>query len=430
MPATTGGLANIRENLFYVGCGKQSVWGTAVAPTWYSLWLDGTDVNPQAKITLEREGDTSPFMGLAYKENQYGVAKVVEYARPITLGYILQALLGSGSDTYTAPTKSSTFASAVLAGATSFQSVGSLGNSGTLGINATPAYSNAGVYEVVTVNLASQSGTGPYTYTLNGGGAFLNAHAMSDAITSASQHTLTRQTAGYDAFTLEFAFGSATLGEVWRLQDAVCYEVKLTCNKGKPIKVEHSWYGALHKLQSAFSTPSYEGSRVVGQAGAPFIFWEGSGNWLVDGSSSANAATVEKLELDLKNTTNAEDFISESISPALFIPSDMDITATAEAIFTSYNQFNETYFGAKTLSTGASDSYLVGYGAIQTTLQADPVNSLLVNVLNGAYTADSKLTPKLDAKGLRQPFKLTGQRTAAIANPFSATLMNSLASSY
>src|SRR6185312_476147 len=138
----TGGLPAIRDNLFYIGGGKQAAWGTAVAPTWFHRWLDSTDADGSVQYGSEREGDTSPYISLVYKSGQYWAFKVVEYVRPQIAGYALQALLGTGSDTYTAPAKTGTLAAAVVAGATSFTTTTDLGNLGTLALNVDPGYSN------------------------------------------------------------------------------------------------------------------------------------------------------------------------------------------------------------------------------------------------------------------------------------------------
>src|SRR5258707_14240622 len=129
MPATTGGLNTVRNNLFYMGAGKEAVWNTPVPPTWFWRWLDGSDANPDAKFSEEREGDTSPHISLMFKTSQIWAVKVVEYVRPISVGYALQALLGAGSDAFVAGA-ASTFNAPVVAGANTFTTVASIGNVG------------------------------------------------------------------------------------------------------------------------------------------------------------------------------------------------------------------------------------------------------------------------------------------------------------
>lgn len=430
MPGTSGGLTPIQENQFYIGCAKQAAWGTAVAPTQFYRWLDGTDANPETKFQSEREGDTSPYMSLIYKASQYWAFKVMYYARPIGLGQGLQALLGSGSDSYTAPTKSGTLSSAVAAGATTFSTALNLGNTGTLALNFTPGYS-ASAYEVATVNLVSQSGTGPYTYTLANSAAFKNAHASGDAITSASTHTLTRQNGPYDAFSFDSGFlplGSGP-GKSFRTQDAVCYQIDLASQTGKPLAVTEYWYGCLSAIDAAQLSPVYEGQSVVSAAGGPLLHRQAQSNWLVDGASSGNAATVRGFRLTAKNGTAVEDFLTEGLSPAFFIPGTIDITGALDVVFQSYSQYLETYFGSASAASGTTDSYITGFGSTATTYTADAVNSLNLSLPNVYYTAP-KLTPKLDGKPLPQQLAFAASRPNSAVTPFTATLSNSWASQY
>jgi len=425
----TGGIAATRENLYYLGWGKQAAWNTPVAPTNYWRWLDGSDANPDRKVQKEREGDTSPLISLIYPTGQHWVVKVVEYVRPITAGCALQAILGTNSDTYTAPTQSGTLSAAIVAGATSFQTALNLGSSGTIALNFTPGIGNA-TYEVQTVNIASKSGTGPYTYTLNGGVTFKNAHANGDTITSQSSHVFTRQPTTYDPYSLEAAFSQAGFGKAFRIQDAVCYQLKIAMETGKPIKLEHDWYCSLATVQAALQTPVFEGTSVIGQAGAPLHYNMALGAWSVDGATTGAAALIKKAEITLKNSTAAEEFQTEGLSPTYFIPGILDIDGTLDVIFTSYQQFAETYFNALTLAAGAQDSYIQGYGAFSTLFTGDPINSLALSLPNVAYTAAKLNPPKLDGKALMQQLAFSAQKTALTPTTFTATLTNSQASSY
>lgn len=426
----TGGLTPIRGNDAYVGYGKQSVWATPVPPTCYPRWLDGSEWGSEVKVTSEMQGDGSPHKGLMYKTEQYGMVKIVEYAYPIGAGYALQALFGSGSDTYTAPTKSGTLSAAVLAGANSFQTSLDLGNVGTLALNFTPGVSSM-VYEVQTVDLTTKTGVGPFTYSLSGTAKFLYAHAMTDVITSASTHLLKRQLVSYDPYTIEFGWGrqTGTPSQFWRLQDAVCTELKITLEAKKPVKFEHTWYGTLVKLQAASTAPAYEGINIVGQAGSPFMFYQNSGTFSVDGATTGNAAQLEKVEISLKNTTDPAEFVTESINPSYFQLGDIDATVTASAVLQNFNQYNEMYYGASSIATGATDSYKVGYGSLSGTLSTDGLNAFTFNIANAGYTA-GRPVPKLDGKSMLQPIQMTPVTNGATPDPYSFTLANSQASVY
>lgn len=440
MPATTGGITTTRNNLFYVGAGKEATWGTAVAPTWFWRWLDGTDANPDLKVQEEREGDSSPHISLIYKTAQWEAFKVVEYLRPITVGYALQALLGTGSDTFTTAAQSTTLSTAVAAGATSFNSTASIGNSGTGYFNFSPAYAGA-TYEVVNVNLASRTGTGPYTYNLVAGQTFLNAHLINDPITSASTHVFTRQNTTYDAYALEYAFGASAFGvfKVLRVQDCICTDVKITSEApNKPVKLEHTWYGAPGKIQAALSAPTFEGTSTVGVAGGPLTHAMGSSTWSIDGSTAGttNAATVKHVDITLKNSTTPEELQSEGIYAPYYMPGNFDIDGTITVLFQNYAQYLETYWGSSSATTGATDSTLVGVGALAVTWaninlagSQDGLNSLALSLPQIAYKA-AKMTPKLDGKPVEQPISIKGFKSAALPTPITLTLLNSWNNQY
>lgn len=421
-------LTAFRENLYYIGFAKQSGWNTPVTPTKFWRWLGGSDANPKTKMQKEREGDTTPFITLVYKKDQYWEIKIKHYIRPQMAGYGLQGLLGTGSDTYTAPTKSTTLSAAITAGATSFSSVASLGNTGTGYVNFTPGYSST-TYEVQNVNLASQTGTGPYTYNLVSGGSFKNAHSSSDAITTVSTHVLTRQPTTYDPYTIEVAFNTASTGKAFRIQDCVCTQVKITSETGKPVIYEETWFGSLATIQAALLTPTFEGTSVIGNAGSPFMHYQASGNWSVDGSTTGNAATVKKFELTLKNSTAYDEMIAEALNPTYFTLDNFDIDLTLTAIFQAYNQYLNMYFGSGTAPATTVDSYLVGTGAFSTDWATDGINELLLSLPYLNYTA-GVLTPKLDGKPLTQSIAASGSANATNLTPLTATVYNSLASQY
>lgn len=429
----TGGLAVIRDNLYYVGGVKQAAWGTAVTPsTWFHRWLDGTDVIDGAQYGSEREGDTSPYVSLVWKTGQYWGFKIVEYARPQIIGYALQALMGSGSDTYTAPTKAGTLSASVAAGALTFSTATDLGNVGTLALNFDPGYSNA-LYEIQTVNLVSRTGVGPYTYTLANGAAFKNAHANAAVINSQSLHKFTRQMAGYDPYTYEIGYGlsTTTTHGAFRFTDAVCMDLTISGERGKPWKLEHNWIAATGKLLTALSVPTYEGSNRVGAAGGPFVWYQGS-QWNINGAATNNAATIEQFSLQLKNTTAWDDLQSEALTPGYFLPGNFDASGSMTVEFQSWQQYYDMYFGSPTAANNATDDYHVGFESVDLICAPDAINTFEVNVPRINYTA-AKLTPRLDGKPLKQPLSFTASKPepgSSILDAVVLTLGNSNNSQY
>ncbi|MGZ3665725.1 MAG: hypothetical protein ACXVDA_14725, partial [Ktedonobacterales bacterium] len=217
----------IRGNQVYMGWAKQAGWGVPLAPARYWRWLTGSRANPLARMQTWREGDAGAYESFAVKRGQWWVVRVVEYLRPITAGAALQALLGSGSDAFTAPTTSTMLAAPITPGATTFQTAASIGAAGTAWLAFTPGYASAS-NEALNVNLASRSGSGPYTYALAAGQQFLMSHASGDTVASASTHTFTRQYA-YDPYTIEIGYGAGGVAPnaAFRMQDCVCYDLEL-----------------------------------------------------------------------------------------------------------------------------------------------------------------------------------------------------------
>lgn len=429
----TGGLTPLRGNNAYIGWSKEAAWGTPLAPTSFWRWLDSSAAGIKRKVTTEMEGDTSPHKSLAYTESEYGDLKVVEYVRPRTIGCALQGLMGSGSDSYSAPTATSTLSSGITAGTNSFSTAGSLGNVGaSVPFNFTPGVAST-TYEVQNVNLASRTGTGPYTYTLAGSATFKFAHSSSDTVNNQSVHTFTRGVTTYDPYCIEVGRGDGVNApyQVVRYVDAVCYDFTLTSAKGKPLKAEHSWYAASLKLQNANAVPVLEGSNVVGTPGGPLSHFMASGTWSLNNLTTGNALTVEQFQLKMKNTGTAEEFVTESFNPSYFTLDNFDITITLTVVFQNYDDYYMCYFGNTTSPAAtAVDSSIVGQGQFSATWGTDGINSLACSVPYCAYTAADPGPPKLDGKPIRQQIQLTPLKSPTNAQPVTLTLSNSQNSQY
>ena len=417
----TGGLLTFRDNAVYMSAGKQAAWGTDVAPTWTYLWLDGSSADPQAKVAFEREGDGSGYNVLAYKESQHVVVKIVEYARPLLVGYALQSLLGSGSDAYVAPTVNTTLAAGVAAGATSCQVAANLGSVGTVAVVASAGYSSA-AQEVVTLDLTTKTGTGPYTYTLAASATFAKAHISSDAVVSAASHTLTGKYA-FDPYTFEVGYGeSGALSQILRFVDGCCVDLSIDSQKGKPVKFTHTWYCTKVKYMTASTAPVYP-------AGGPFRHYDASGTWRINNAATGNAATIETLQLQLKRSVQAMDCQSEGLNPVYFVPGNLDISGNLNAIFNGWGDYNLAYFGATAPANGTTDAILVGESQLGMTYQLDAVNSLALALPTVDYEA-ANVKQSLKGSAVKQPIKFQARKTASNPVPFTATLNNTQVGSY
>lgn len=417
-----------QNNYWYIGWKKQSAQGTPAVPDKFWRWLDGTSAGPKRKANAEWEGDASPFENLVTSASQYYEIKVKEYARPITMGCALQAVNATGSDTYTGPTYSSTLAADVLAGATTVKLTADAGNTGTLAINIGGGYPGTS-YEVLTIDCTTRT-TPNYTYTIAASGTAKKAHTNGATVTSTSQHVFTRQAAAYDFYTIEYGFtmpGSSP--KSFRIQDCVCYQLKISGQKGSKITLEHDWYGIQSATPASQASPTYEGYGQAGVTGGPFMYYQNNGTIQIDGANTGNAATVTDFALTIKNSTAAEALQSELFLPSGFLPGTVTYDLGANLHFQNYSQFGETYLGSTTVNTSSTDSYLTGMGSFSATFNTDAVNAIALSMPNAAYLAADIAPPKLDGQPVVQPitFKPTKQSGTV---PATLTLTNSQNSQY
>lgn len=429
----TGGLTPLRSNNSYVGAAKQAAWGTAVPPTWFWLFGDGTAADLDAKMQTEREGDTGPHINLMWKSEEHAVIKIVEKVRPITAGYTLQNLLGTGSDTFTAATQTTTVAGAgAAAGGTTIVLTASIGNVGTLAIAVNPGLGNA-TFEVVTLDLTSRTGTGPYTYTVAASGTFLNAHTAGEAVRSLSKHVFKRATGNstFDPCTIEVGLGTQGSApfQAMRYVNACCADLKLHSEKGGVVHMEHTWYASSALLQATLATPVFESFNVVGRPGAPFRHSMASGAWTVDGATTGNAATVERFTLNCKNSTTPDEYFSEGLNPVYFTPDDFEVSGELQVQFQSFSHYYETYFGSTTPAAAAADSPLVGYGSVNVTWTMDVIDSLQCNLPNVGYTA-AKVPFAAKGHAVVQNIMFTGIKNAGNPDPLIITLQNTQNTTY
>jgi hypothetical protein len=94
----------IRNSNAYLGFGKQTVQGTAVAPTLFPRWLDGSNIDIAMKVENIREGDGTRRLAQVIKNQQYAKIKLMCYPRPVEIGFLECAAMGSGADAPTAVT--------------------------------------------------------------------------------------------------------------------------------------------------------------------------------------------------------------------------------------------------------------------------------------------------------------------------------------
>lgn len=420
----------LRGNQVYMGWAKQPGWGAPQAPARYWRWLTGSRANPLMRMQTWREGDAGVDESFAVKRGQWWMVRVVEYLRPITAGAALQALLGSGSDAFTAPaTSSTTLAAGITPGATTFQTTTSIGTSGTGWLAFTPGYASAS-NEALDVDLASRSGSGPFTYALAAGQQFSMPHASGDTVASASTHAFTRQHA-YDPYTIEIGYGAGgiTPSAAFRIRDCVCYDLELEAAAGKPVRLTHLWYGISGATQATLATPAFEGAGLLGTAGRPLLMADAGNTWKLNGATTGNAATIARLRLKLHNTTRPDAIRDELLAPSYFLPGNIEITGSMEVHFASFQQYTQAYYGSANPPAGATDGYTTGYESLNVTFAADGINSLTLALPTIAYAA-AELTPQTNGDVLRQPIVFRALRSPANPSPITLTLTNTQSTPY
>lgn len=418
-----------QDNYWYIGWKKQSAQGSPAAPTQFWRWLDGTSAGPRRKAGAEWEGDASPFENLVTSSEQHYEIKIKEYARPITMGCALQAINATGSDTYTAPTKSTTLGANVLVGATTIQTVADLGNTGTLALSIGGGYSGAS-YEVVTIDCTTRT-TPNFTYTIAASGTAKKAHTAGDTVISVASHAFTRQAAAFDFYTIEYGYTMPGASpKSFRIQDCVCYQLKIAGSKGSKIMLEHDWYGIQSATPASQASPTYEGYGQAGVTGGPFMYYQNNGTIQIDGSATGQAATVMDFALTLKNSTAADDLQSELFLPSGFLPGTIQYDLALNAHFQNYAQYGETYLGSTTVNTSSTDSYLTGMGSFSATFNTDAINAFTLNMPNAAYLAADMAAPKASSgKAVVQPITMKPTKQSGVV-PCTLTLANSQNSAY
>src|SRR5690348_11004409 len=433
----------LNRRLLYVAWQKQAAWNTAVnmASANYWRWRQGTKETPAHQYTDEKEGDTAAWETLSTKETIYRKFTVVEAVRPITAGCAIAAFCGTGSDTLTAPAKSTTLSAPVAVGATQIVTVGDLTNVGSLGVSLEGGYSSS-TNETVTLDLTTRTGTGPWTYTLAGGAKCAFAHSAAGTVTSVIQHAIAPTLYAFDPYTVEFGYGNAavtTLGptRALRLRDAVCYGLKLSGTRGgKYLMLQSDWWAAVSAVQASgsFLTPAYEGGTTSqntgGNASSPFAFAQALGNWQLDGATTGHAAAIEQFSISLqRGGAKTEDFINESLTPNFFMAGDISVSGSLLVQFQTFQQLDEAIYGVASAGTNAADAIAFLTGQFSTSFALDAINSFGFSIPRARWAAPA-LHMNPQAGPVKLPLSFKALWPSWSTAPISFTLKNSYNTAY
>src|SRR5437763_1586630 len=107
-------ISAIRGDNAYFGFAQEATAGTPVAPIWFPRWVDGS-IEYDLKTEEVYEGDGTRRASQLVKNQQMIKIKLKCYPRMNELGAIEKMTMGSGSDTITTASPSTTSTGAVTA---------------------------------------------------------------------------------------------------------------------------------------------------------------------------------------------------------------------------------------------------------------------------------------------------------------------------
>lgn len=417
-----------RSDNFYIGFAKEVTPGTPVAPSIFPRWMDGTSLETDVKTEVVKEGDSTRRRSIVIKNGQVVKIKLTAWLRANELGFFETAALGASSDTYTAPSVSTTLSANTSAGATS---VTTAANTGLTGSSVIPLVIAAGTSkEEIALFAPPVTGSGPYTLavsgTYNGGNGLRFSHTSGDTVQSAANHVITDQQDG-NYYTIECGIGSlfSGPGATLRVRDCKVDTCKRSAKKGTMLLHEIEFVGIASTVQMSAATVTLEQHQG-------FLFTQSS--WTLDGSTSGDAPNLNEFAVEQKNNLDV-DIQTEALTlAAIIFGGDLQITANYALVFTAAARLFQMYFGS---STGTTDSQTLFLGSLLVTFtQPDTLQSVTYSILTLAYEKIPWPVAKKDGKAWN--LTVDGESVAAPLsgagpnNPYllQATINNTQYSAY
>jgi|GEM_PF-3485255 len=405
----------IREDNAYVGIGKQSQGGTAIAPSYFPRWLDGSNIQLDIKAEDVWEGDGSRRLSLIIKNRQEVKGKLVVAPRPNELGFLEAAAQGAGSDAFTAPAASTTLAAAATAGQNSISLTADTGltTSGSATVIIDPGLATE---EIVTIT-TPPSGAGPYTATLANGATLQQAHASGATVETAATHVMTDQSDG-NFYSFEVSLGG-TAGIILRARDCKIEQIKRSAKAGGLLTYEVDWQGVATIAQPSASTVTLEPH-------PPFLYTQGV--WTLDGSTTGDALAIESFDITQKNNLDTT-IQTEQLTLATLIFGNVTLDVGLNLVMQSGDRIAETYFGG---ASGTTDAQALATGSVQLVFtQANAFFVVTYDVPALTYTKTEPPAPKKDGKAFRLAVAASSTSDMG-ANAFllQTTVANSVSSAY
>lgn len=403
-------LVPLRASNAYLGVGKQTAQGTAVAPSYFPRWLDGSSFEFDAKFEDIYEGDTTRRLSQIIKNGQQMKIKQVFYPRPNEVAFFEGAALGSGSDTYTAPTISTTTSGTNSAGATTLVTVG---NGGLTGTGTSYVIVDAGTANEEIVALTTPgTGTGPYTYTIAAGGTLKFTHSAGATVQGAGNHVLTDQSDG-NYYSLELSLGGAS-GLILRVRDCKVDQIKRSAKAGSGLTFEIDWVGCVTLVQVTPATVTLEAHPI-------FLFTQAVVT--LDGVTTGDAPYLDSFDLTTKNTAKA--IQTERLTPDAILFTELAVDLAFGIIFqATTTRIQLTYLGG---TAGTTDAQAIGTGSLLITFtQANQCFTLSYDLPNLTYVKATIPQPKKDGEFVMAVDATSTSNQGAAAYVVQTTVNDSL----
>lgn len=386
----------IRSNNAYIGIGKQTTSGVAVAPTLFPRWLDGTKYEIAMKEERILEGDGTRRASQVIKNQQTVKITLVCSPRPIEVGFLETAALGASSDAVTAASVATTLSSASIVGATS---ISVAANTGLTGVSPIALVLGAGTAsEEIALFAPPVTGAGPYTLNVassyNGGNGLKLAHASASTVGSPTTHVVTDQLDG-NYYTVEVGLGSlnSANGGTLRVRDCKVDSIKRSAKAGQLLMYEVQFVGIASTVQGSPSTVTLE-------AHNPYYY--DTGVWTLDGATTGDATEIDTFTLEQKNNLDTGIQTEQLILDAS-IYGALQVTLTADVVFTSMSRLYNIYFGSP---TGTTDTQAIGTGSLNLVFsQVDSFHTLAYNIQTLHYVKGGWPVPKADGKHYKVSFE-------------------------
>lgn len=413
----------IRSDNAYFGFAKETTPGTAVAPSVFPRWMDGSSIEIDMKAEDVKEGDGSRRLSTIIKNQQTVKIKLHATLRSIELGFFEAAAMGSGADSYTAPTVNTTMSASSAVGATT---ISVAANTGLTGSGSIALVIGAGTATEETATFTTPpTGAGPYVLTVANSGTLKIAHANSSTVQSAATHVITDQSDG-NYYTVEVGLGTlfSASGTTLRVRDCKVNSFKRSAKAGGLLMHEIEFVGIASTVQGSPATVTLEQHQ-------PFLFTQGV--WTLDGATTGDAPNIELFDIEQKNQLDTA-IQTEQLTLAAMIFGMLMVNVGFEAVFTSPNKIYQTYFGG---ASGTTDAQALGLGSLSLVFtQPDTLQSVTYAISTIAYTKVSLPSPKKDGKhykmsvsgtSIAAPLSGAGSNNAYI---LQTTLTNAQYSSY